>query len=163
MSALHNLSSRCKLLWGLAVVNDFIFIVVAQNRDMAFFFLFRVEVGMSSGGAFLYYYIHMFFLSSWGFFSAHVLKSRHFSFSPTKSSHDLPAHFSNLIQYYFPLFSLNVNYTGFLRFVYNIKTLFSVVFRIQISAFRFLPGWVSLVILTSPVNVTREDFSEYSV
>lgn len=163
MSALHNLSSRCKLLWGLAVVNDFIFIVVAQNRDMAFFFLFRVEVGMSSGGAFLYYYIHMFFLSSWGFFFAHVLKSRHFSFSPTKSSHDLPAHFSNLIQYYFPLFSLNVNYTGFLRFVYNIKTLFSVVFRIQISAFRFLPGWVSLVILTSPVNVTREDFSEYSV
>ena len=163
MSALHNLCSRYKLLWGLAVVNDFIFIVVAQNRDMVFFFLFRVEVGMSSGGAFLYYYIHMFFLSSWGFFFAHVLKSRHFSFSPTKSSHDLPAHFSNLIQYYFPLFSLNVNYTGFLRFVYNIKTLFSVVFRIQISAFRFLPGWVSLVILTSPVNVTREDFSQYSV
>ena len=96
MSALHNLCSRYKLLWGLAVVNDFIFIVVAQNRDMVFFFLFRVEVGMSSGGAFLYYYIHMFFLSSRGFFLAHVLKSRHFSFSPTKSSHDLPAHFSNL-------------------------------------------------------------------
>lgn len=89
MSALRNLCSRYKLLWGLAVVSDFIFLVVAQNRDMEFFFLFRVGVGMNSGGAFLYYYIPMFFLSSRGFFFVHVLKSRHFSFSPTKSSQDL--------------------------------------------------------------------------
>lgn len=72
VSALHKLCSRYKLLWGLAVINDFIFLVVAQSRDMVFFFLFRVGVGMSSGGAFLYYYIHMFFLSSRGFFFWHV-------------------------------------------------------------------------------------------
>lgn len=54
VGVLCSFRSRLKLLWGLSVVSDFSFQVVAQNRDMPFFFLFeRVgRVVMSYGTAF---------------------------------------------------------------------------------------------------------------